>query len=63
MEKILHASGIYHSSSTDSYQLSIAYLVVKRKYIDIKDNIRKCITMQPITIIQDPTHSAQSTHA
>jgi hypothetical protein len=27
-KEVLHASGTYHSSSTDDYQLSIVYLVV-----------------------------------
>jgi hypothetical protein len=29
---LLHASGTYHLTSTDSYQLSIAHLVVKDNY-------------------------------
>jgi hypothetical protein len=56
-------SGTYCSSSTDVYQLSIAHLVDKHKYFYNKDDIRKGTTMQSITIIRDPTHNAQSTHA
>jgi hypothetical protein len=62
-KEVLHASETHHSSSTDVYQLSIAHLVEKHKYFYNKDDIWKGTTMQPITIIQDPTHSAQSTHA
>jgi hypothetical protein len=29
-KEVLHASGTYHSSCTDDYQLSIAHLVIKR---------------------------------
>jgi hypothetical protein len=56
-------SGTYHSYSIDGYQLSIAHVVNKHKYFYDKDDIRKVTTMQPITIIQDSTRSAQSTHA
>jgi hypothetical protein len=56
-------SGTYHSSSIDVYQLNIAHLVDKHKYFYNKDDIRKGITMQPVTIIHDPTRNAQSTHA
>jgi hypothetical protein len=54
-KEVLHASGTYHSSSTNVYQLSIAHLVDKHKYLYNKDDIWKGTTMQPITIIQDPT--------
>jgi hypothetical protein len=50
---VIYASGSYHSTSIDGYQLSIAYLLVKDKYIYNKGNIWKGITMQPITIIQE----------
>jgi hypothetical protein len=46
-------SETYHSTFTDGYQLRIAYLVDKDKYIYNKGNIWKGITMQPITIIQE----------
>jgi hypothetical protein len=51
---ILHASGSYHSSSTDGYQLSTAHLDDKDKYIYNKGNIRNGTTRQSITIIQEP---------
>jgi hypothetical protein len=62
-KEVLHASVTYHLFSTDVYQLSIAHQVDKYKYFYNKDDIRKGTIMQPITIIQDPTCSAQSTHA
>jgi hypothetical protein len=53
-KKILHVSGMYHSTSTGGYQLSIAHLVDKHKYFYNKDDIRKGTTIQPIIIIQEP---------
>jgi hypothetical protein len=50
----LYVSGTYHSTSTDGYQLHIAHLVDKDKYIYNKDNIQKGTTMQLVTIIQEP---------
>jgi hypothetical protein len=47
-------SGIYHLTYTDDYQLRIAHLVSKDKYIYDKGNIWKGTTIQPITIIQEP---------
>jgi hypothetical protein len=47
-------SETYHSTSTNGYQLLIAHLVSKDKYIYNKGNIWKGTTMQPITIIQGP---------
>jgi hypothetical protein len=47
-------SGTYHSTSTNDYQLSVAHLVIKGKYIYNKGNICKGTTIQPITIIQEP---------
>jgi hypothetical protein len=51
---VLPAGGTYHSTSVDGYQLCIAHIVDKDKYIYNKGNIRKGTTMQPITIIQEP---------
>jgi hypothetical protein len=48
---VLYASGFYHSTSTDGYQLRIAVLVIKIIQLN-KDNIWKGATMQPITIKQ-----------
>jgi hypothetical protein len=48
---VLYTSGIYHSSSTDGYQLSIAHLVIKVVQLH-KDSVWKAAIMQPITIIQ-----------
>jgi hypothetical protein len=59
----LHVSKTYHSTSTDGYQLRIAHLIDKDKYIYNKGNIWKGTTMQPITIIQNPIRNTQSTHA
>jgi hypothetical protein len=56
-------SGTYHSTSTGVYQLSIAHLVDKHKYLYINDDIMKGTTMQPITIIQSPIRNAQINHA
>jgi hypothetical protein len=50
----LYGSGTYHSTFTNGYQLRIAHLVNKDKYIYNKANIWKGTTMQPITIIQEP---------
>jgi hypothetical protein len=50
---VLHVSGTYHSTYTDGYQLRIAHLVDKDKYIYNNGNIIKGTTMQPITIIQE----------
>jgi hypothetical protein len=50
-------------TSTYGYQLRIAHLVDKDKYIYNKGNIRKGTTMQPIMIIQNPKCNAQTTHA
>jgi hypothetical protein len=58
---VLYASGTYHSTYTDGYQLSIAHLVIKVVQLH-NDSVRKGATMQPITIIQqDPTCSSQYT--
>jgi hypothetical protein len=51
---ILHASRTYHSTSTDGYELRIAHLVDKDKYIYNKGIIWMGTTMQPITIIEEP---------
>jgi hypothetical protein len=54
----LYASGTYHSTSANGYQLRIAHLVVKVIQLH-KDSIREGIAMQPITIIQEyPIHNA-----
>jgi hypothetical protein len=50
----LYTSATYHSTSTDGYQLRIADLFDKDKYIYNKGNIWKGTIMQPITIIQEP---------
>jgi hypothetical protein len=62
--KVLHASGIYDSTSTGGYQLRIGHLVVKVIHLQ-SEQYRKGATMQPITSSssKDPIHSAQASHA
>jgi hypothetical protein len=48
----LYASGTYHLTTTDGYQLRIAHLDVKVIQLH-KDSIWKGTTMQPISIIQE----------
>jgi hypothetical protein len=53
-------SGIYHSTSTDGYLLSIAHLVIKVIQIH-QDSIRKGDTMQPITSSNMTLHLVHGT--
>jgi hypothetical protein len=59
---ILHASGTYHSTSTDDYQRSIAHLVVKDNTSTSRINrIELSCNLSPLS--KNPIHNVQSTHA
>jgi hypothetical protein len=61
--EVLHASGTYHSSSTDDYQLNIAHLVTKSNTSITRVRVEGYYHATYHITIQDSTCSAQSTHA
>jgi hypothetical protein len=52
-------SGTYHSSSTDGYQLSIAHLVIKDKYIYNKVIYGRVVPCNLSPSYKNPIRNAQ----